>query len=86
MAPPDALDFPPGEGWYGVGSGWDGYGETLAELLGDAVSGTDTQLLCNAHDVALLGAAAFAAGEGVPAEQGLPVYLRDQVAWKKTGA
>jgi tRNA threonylcarbamoyladenosine biosynthesis protein TsaB len=83
VASPDALQLPPGDGWHGVGSGWSTYAEALGERLGDALAGADPELLCSAHDVALLGAEAFQEGGGVPAEQGLPVYLRDQVAWKK---
>ena len=85
VALPKALELPPGKGWHGVGSGWGSYGEALGERLGGVLTEINPELLCSAHDVALLGAAAFAAGEGVPAEQGLPVYLRDQVAWKKSG-
>ena len=59
--------------------------EALGERLGDALAGADPELLCSAHDVALLAVEAFQEGSGVPAEQGLPVYLRDQVAWKKAG-
>ena len=81
---PEALQLPPGEGWHGVGSGWGTYAEALAARLGDALLDTNPRLLCSAHDVALLAAAAFREGEGVPAERGLPVYLRDRVAWKKS--
>ncbi len=84
VASPDALRLPTGEDWHGVGSGWGTYADALATRLGDALVGRDPELLCSAHDVALLAAAAFQKGQGVPAEQGLPVYLRDQVAWKKS--
>ncbi len=83
VASPDALQLPPGNGWHGAGSGWGTFAEALEARLGDALLGADPELLCSAHDVALLAAAAFQKGQGVPAEQGLPVYLRDQVAWKK---
>jgi tRNA threonylcarbamoyladenosine biosynthesis protein TsaB len=83
VAAPDALQLPPGDGWHGVGSGWGTYAEALAARLGDALVGTNPELLSSAHDVALLAVAAFREGQGVPAEQGLPVYLRDRVAWKK---
>jgi tRNA threonylcarbamoyladenosine biosynthesis protein TsaB len=85
VAAPDALRLPPGDGWHGVGSGWGTYAEALGARLGDALADISPGLLCSAHDVALLAAAAFQEGQGVPAEQGLPVYLRDQVAWKKVG-
>lgn len=76
------VALPPGEDWHGVGSGWAIYGEVLSRRLGDRLAAVDGALLCHAHDVALLGAAGFEAGQAVVAEQALPVYLRDQVARK----
>ena len=82
---PDAVPVP-GEGhWLGVGSGWASYGDSLHALLADRLSGVQEDLLSHAHDVAQLGVAGLAAGRGVAAELALPVYLRDQVAWKKVG-
>ena len=77
---PDQVDLPTGEGWVGVGSGWASYGATLRNRLGACVAAFDGALLCSAWDVAMLGAAGFNAGKAVPAEQALPVYLRDKVA------
>ena len=77
---PDQVDLPTGEGWVGVGSGWASYGATLRNRLGACVAAFDGALLCSAWDVAVLGAAGFNAGKAVPAEQALPVYLRDKVA------
>jgi len=82
---PDKVDRPAGEGWVGIGSGWASYGDTLRDRLGDSLAAVDGELFCSAWDVALLGAAAFKAGEIVPAEQALPVYLRDKVAKKPGG-
>jgi len=82
---PDKVDRPAGEGWVGIGSGWASYGDTLLDRLGDSLAAVDGELFCSAWDVALLGAAAFKAGEIVPAEQALPVYLRDKVAKKPGG-
>ncbi len=77
---PGAVPLPPGDGWRGVGSGWASYREVLAERcrmhlppLGEA--------MVHAWDVATLAAVLFREGIAVPAEQALPVYLRDQVAW-----
>ncbi|MCU7917281.1 MAG: tRNA (adenosine(37)-N6)-threonylcarbamoyltransferase complex dimerization subunit type 1 TsaB [Candidatus Thiodiazotropha sp. (ex Epidulcina cf. delphinae)] len=77
----------PSEGkWYGVGSGWDGYGEPLGERLRDALLGYKAQMYCSAREVAQLAAADFEAGLAVAPERALPVYLRNQVAEKmKTG-
>jgi tRNA threonylcarbamoyladenosine biosynthesis protein TsaB len=74
---------PAGTGWYGVGSGWAAYGETLLARFGDAVvKGSDPTMLCSAYDVALLGVAGFERGEAVMPEAALPIYLRDKVAKK----
>ncbi len=80
---PERVAVPEGEGWHGVGSGWGTHGAVLAERVGQALSSLTPDLVCHAHEVAVLGAALFAEGEGVSAERALPVYLRDQVAWVK---
>jgi tRNA threonylcarbamoyladenosine biosynthesis protein TsaB len=80
VAAPELVADPGGEEWYGVGSGWQTYGEALAGRLGGRVAGIAPESNCHARDVALLAAAAFQRGEAVPAEEALPVYLRDKVA------
>lgn len=86
VAAPLALELPTGDGWHGAGQGWAAHGEELQGLLGDALDTVDEELLCSAVDIVCLAVDAFKNGEAVPAEQGLPVYLRDEVSWKKTGA
>ena len=71
--------------WFGVGSGWSTYEDELRARCGDSLGGWNGQALPHAREVALLGAADFAAGVALAAEQALPVYLRDEVAWKKIG-
>jgi tRNA threonylcarbamoyladenosine biosynthesis protein TsaB len=82
VAAPEAVNRPGGDGWYGVGSGWGAYAEQLSARVSLGLPGYNPELLCSAHDVALLAAAGYQAGEAVAAEQALPVYLRDQVAKK----
>ncbi|WP_275098992.1 tRNA (adenosine(37)-N6)-threonylcarbamoyltransferase complex dimerization subunit type 1 TsaB [Sedimenticola hydrogenitrophicus] len=77
---PDRVTLPDGGGWQGVGAGWGSYRDLLDQRLGDAVGEVNADLLCSAHDVALLGTAGFARGESVAAELAAPVYLRDKVA------
>lgn len=77
---PEAVTLPEGGDWHAVGSGWKSYGEQLDSIMGDSLASTNPDLLCSAHDVAILGAAGFTAGLAVEAEQALPVYLRDKVA------
>lgn len=85
VLPADALALPAGNGWVGVGSGWQAYDETLAARMPD-VSVHPGAFWNHAWDVATLGASLLEAGNGVAAEQALPVYLRDQVAWKKVAS
>ncbi len=82
VAHPAAVSLPDGAGWVGAGSGWDAYAEPLALRLGSAVERWIPVALPQARHLAVLAAAAFAAGQAVPAEQALPVYVRDDVARK----
>lgn len=84
IVPPGEVPVPEGSEWHGVGSGWGTYAEVLRERLGDRVSVVRADAQCRARDVARIAAVDFAAGRAVPAEQALPVYLRDQVAWKRS--
>ena len=68
--------------WFGAGQGW-----SLKENFPADVAATmeriDETLVPRASRVAEIAARAFDAGAGVPAEQAQPVYIRDEVAWKK---
>lgn len=80
VSPPEALAMIAGvAGWHGVGSGWS-YRERIA--LADAGS-IDAAALPRAGAVARLALPLWQRGETVAAEQALPVYLRDDVAWPK---
>ena len=83
IVPPAAVPLPAGGDWHGVGSGWAAYAAVLAERLGDRVTVVNADAHCHAQDVAWIAVVDFAAGLAVPAERALPVYLRDQVAWKR---
>ena len=85
VAIPERVQLPRGDGWHGAGSGWGSYGDLLIRRLGSRIASVTPELVCHAVDVAVLGAAGFLEGRAVPAELALPVYLRDQVAWKKPG-
>lgn len=64
--------------WTGVGNGW-----RYRERIGcrDRMQRIDEDLLPRASAVATLAAADVASGRTLPAEQALPTYLRDEVAW-----
>jgi tRNA threonylcarbamoyladenosine biosynthesis protein TsaB len=72
----DALD--PG-GSCGAGSGFGAYPQ-LGARLGRQLGTLQGDLLPRAEEIARLGAVEVAAGRVVPAEQAVPVYLRDDVA------
>lgn len=85
VMPPQRLRLPAGHGdhdWVGIGSGWTLWDAMPAEVQAGLGQRLPEQEAC-AADMALLAARDFAAGEGRPAHLVQPVYLRDQVAWKK---
>jgi len=77
---PQALALPPAAAWNVVGSGWASYADALGACLPGAPRWADGQRYPQAVEVARLAAPLARAGGGVPAEQALPVYLRDKVA------
>lgn len=81
LAVPADLPLPDGDDWLAVGSGWDTYPE-LASRMGSRVARVEADLLPAASDLIATAVAAYAAGATVAAEQALPVYLRDRVAWR----
>lgn len=81
VAKPEDVIVPEGV-WLGAGSGWQTYLAELSERLGEQLSGTDGSLLPSAYDVLELAKVQYQKQGGVPAEQALPVYLRNNVAAK----
>lgn len=83
VCPPEQLTLAPGLGrWFGAGSGWRLREQFPAQVL-SAVVQADESLLPQATRVARLAADSFKLGGGVAAAQAQPVYVRDEVAWKK---
>ena len=76
---PLSAPQPPGDGWIGVGSGFEAY---PGELAGK-VSMVRSAVHPTALSVAQLAAPRLAAGEGVDAAFAAPVYVRDKVAFTK---
>ncbi|MBW0148900.1 tRNA (adenosine(37)-N6)-threonylcarbamoyltransferase complex dimerization subunit type 1 TsaB [Marinobacter arenosus] len=68
--------------WVGAGQGWRFREEMPAEVAGRVVTVDDT-LVPRAAWVARLAEAGYRQGQAVPAEMAQPVYIRDEVAWKK---
>lgn len=65
---------------FGIGTGFAAEAGALVTRLGLPPAAVDATALPHAGDCARLAAAALARGEGVPAEQLEPAYLRNQVA------
>lgn len=79
---PEVVPVPRTPGWYGIGPGWRAHGDVLGARLGALVSTMDPEPYPAAVEVARLAVRDLAAGHAVPADQALPVYLRDRVAEK----
>ena len=73
---PHSAPKPAGDGWVGVGSGFEAYPGELAGKVTMVRSAVHPTALA----VAQLAAPRLAAGEGVDAGEAAPVYLRDKVA------
>lgn len=83
LASPETVMAPDAEQWFGAGTGFRAYPQLGQAQLAARLSGMDTEILPEARDVAALAARAYTRGEYLPAEQAMPVYLRDRVAWPK---
>lgn len=80
---PDAVALIPDiRCWFGVGQGWGLRDDFPAEVTG-AMKEVDDTLVPRASRVAEIAAYAFHEGKGVMAAQAQPVYIRDEVAWRK---
>lgn len=69
--------------WCGVGSGWM-LREAMPALVQAALSQEFPGMQPAAEEMVRLAAVAFDAGEGQPAHEVVPVYLRNQVAWQRS--
>lgn len=70
------------DSWITAGSGWLKYQDMLTDASGLQPPGSGLELYPHAEDVARLAAPRAQEGEGLPATQAQPNYLRDQVAEK----
>lgn len=64
---------------YGAGTGW----RYAGDLPMQTMRGFDAELLPRASGVLTLAEPRWGAGDRVAAEDAVPVYLRDEVAWQK---
>ncbi|WP_187992449.1 tRNA (adenosine(37)-N6)-threonylcarbamoyltransferase complex dimerization subunit type 1 TsaB [Vibrio harveyi] len=67
--------------WTKAGTGWDAYQEDLGKLTLNLTSGD--VLYPDSQDIVILAEQELKKGNTVPVEESSPVYLRDNVTWKK---
>ncbi len=83
VCPPEHVSLPRGPTrWLAGGSGWR-YAERIPDTVSGVVETTDPECGPDARFVARLAVQAWQKGGGVPAAEAQPVYLRDEVTWKK---
>jgi len=80
LAPGDLAA--PGRDWRGAGSAFAAW-PSLAATAG--VVSADSAIAPRARDLLDIAADAYTRGLAVPADQALPVYLRERVAWQGGG-
>jgi tRNA threonylcarbamoyladenosine biosynthesis protein TsaB len=80
LVPPAQAPEVPAGLWTGAGSGWSSCRDELQKRYGARVSVIVPEVYPHGAALVRLAAGAFARGEGGPAEQALPVYLRNRVA------
>jgi tRNA threonylcarbamoyladenosine biosynthesis protein TsaB len=80
LVTPAALELPGDNIWCAVGPGERAHRDALKGRFGYRLDRVEGPVYPQAGSIARLGARALRAGQGVPARQALPVYLRDKVA------
>lgn len=81
--PPGHVPVPGTGPWQGAGSGWQRYAALLQTRLPGKISAIYADHHPRARAIAQLGVHAFKQGQAVSAELAQPVYLRNEVTWKK---
>ena len=76
---PEEITVPVDTPCFGIGSGWHAYPDTLHDKLKNQLIGYDDQAYPHARHIAALAEKEFKLGNTVPADQALPVYLRNKV-------
>jgi tRNA threonylcarbamoyladenosine biosynthesis protein TsaB len=82
LGPPEEVRAPAQSPWTAVGGGFAAYREPLAAVLA-AAAAVLPDLGPSAQDLFPQAAADLAAGRATPPEHALPVYLRDETAWRR---
>ncbi|QGX38450.1 tRNA (adenosine(37)-N6)-threonylcarbamoyltransferase complex dimerization subunit type 1 TsaB [Permianibacter aggregans] len=80
VCPPAAFAFHAENAFFTCGSGWQTYHDALSTAVQAPLQHADQMYYPEALDMLNLALPRLTAGQGVPAEQAMPVYLRDKVA------
>ena len=79
---PEDAPLPPGEGWFGAGSGFAAFEDALQARYAGKLTGADSEAVPDAFAIAAIASLQFSNGKGQDAAQAQPFYLRDKVAFK----
>ena len=82
---PADVQIPASTGWFGAGSGWDQYGDTLVRITGTHLDNWQAKQFPRASHIMPIANALYKSGKQVNADRAIPVYLRDNVAVKRSG-
>ncbi|MFJ5446122.1 tRNA (adenosine(37)-N6)-threonylcarbamoyltransferase complex dimerization subunit type 1 TsaB [Methylobacillus methanolivorans] len=77
---PDGVPAIEGQGWTGIGSGWKAYVDSLDQRYGAQLLQRFPEAYPRAAAIARLTLPGFEAGEGRPAHEAAPIYIRNKVA------
>ncbi|MCW8853183.1 MAG: tRNA (adenosine(37)-N6)-threonylcarbamoyltransferase complex dimerization subunit type 1 TsaB [Gammaproteobacteria bacterium] len=81
---PEQVTAQAGVDWVAAGSAWASYSDVLLNQLGTDIKHQYPSYHPQSRTIARLAADAFNKGAAFPAEQAIPVYLRNNVAKKST--
>lgn len=84
LSTPEALDLPGDNIWCAVGAGYRAYRGVLDRRFGYRLDSNERGSFPQASAIARLGVRSLRAGQIVPAQRALPVYLRDRVAFTES--
>ena len=82
LTAPAEVATPGDAGWHGAGHGFAAHPD-IAARLATALAGVNEAALPRAGDIARIAAPELAAGRGLPAAMGQPVYLRHDVVHRR---
>lgn len=80
VVPPRQAIVPPGQGWFGTGSGFGAHRDALQARLGASLATIDAEARPRAAAIARLAAPCFLRGESLDPALAAPRYVRDKVA------